>query len=91
MNLFTAFEQAKANAQHHLGKATTARLPFPGAYHAMAEAQRVFGVDPWPYGIEPNRRTLDAFLEFAHEQGVTARRVQVDELFPREMTAFSKT
>jgi 4,5-dihydroxyphthalate decarboxylase len=57
----------------------------------MAEAQRVFGHDPWPYGIEANRRTLDAFLQFAHEQGVTSRRVQVDELFPRQLTAFSKT
>jgi 4,5-dihydroxyphthalate decarboxylase len=91
MNLFKAFEQAKVNAQQHLSKATTARVPFPGVYHAIAEAQRVFGEDPWPYGIEPNRRTLDAFLRFSHEQGVTARRVQVDELFPRELTAFSKT
>jgi 4,5-dihydroxyphthalate decarboxylase len=91
MNLFTAFEKAKENAQRHLAKAVTSRVPFPGAYHAMAEAQRVFGHDPWPYGIEANRRTLDAFLQFAHEQGVTSRRVQVDELFPRQLTAFSKT
>jgi len=90
MNLFTAFDQAKANAQQHLGKATTARVPFPGVYHAMAAAQRVFGEDPWPYGIEPNRRTLDACLQFAHEQGVTARRLRVEELFPRELGAFSK-
>jgi len=90
MNLFKAFEQAKVNAQQHLGRAITSRVPFPGAYHAVAEAQRVFGEDPWPYGIEPNRRTLDAFLQFAHEQGVTACRVQVDELFPRELRAFAK-
>jgi 4,5-dihydroxyphthalate decarboxylase len=87
-NLFTAFEQAKTNAQQHLSRAVTSRVPFPGAYHAVAAAQRVFGEDPWPYGIEPNRRTLDAFLEFAHEQGVTRRRVQVEELFPRELGAF---
>lgn len=90
MNLFTAFDQAKANAQMHLGRAVTSRVPFPGAYHAVAAAQRVFGEDPWPYGIEPNRRTLDAFLQFAHEQGVTRRRVQVEELFPRELSAFVK-
>jgi len=90
MNLFKAFEQAKVNAQQHLGRAITSRVPFPGAYHAVAEAQRVFGEDPWPYGIEPNRRTLDAFLQFAHEQGVTARRLQVEELFPRELSALVK-
>jgi len=90
MNLFTAFEQAKTNAQRHLSRAVTSRLPFPGAYHAVAAAQRVFGEDPWPYGIEPNRRTLDAFLQFAHEQGVTRRSVQVEELFPRALSAFVK-
>jgi 4,5-dihydroxyphthalate decarboxylase len=56
----------------------------------MAEAQRVFGEDPWPYGIEPNRRTLDAFLQFSHEQGVTSRKLQIEELFPRELSAFAK-
>jgi 4,5-dihydroxyphthalate decarboxylase len=90
MNLFTAFDQAKANAQQHLRRAITSRVPFPGVYHAVAEAQRVFGEDPWPYGIEPNRRTLDAFLRFAHEQGVTNRRVQIEELFPRELSAFAR-
>ena len=90
MNLFTAFDQAKANAQLHLSRAITSRVPFPGAYHAVAAARRVFGQDPWPYGIEPNRRTLDAFLQFAQEQGVTSRRVQVEELFPRELSAFVK-
>jgi 4,5-dihydroxyphthalate decarboxylase len=90
MNLFKAFEQAKTNAQQHLNRAVTSRLPFPGAYHAVAAAQRVFGEDPWPYGIEPNRRTLDAFLQFAHEQGVTRRSVRVEELFPRALSAFVK-
>src|SRR3954452_8591591 len=29
-----------------------------------------FGDDPWPYGIEPNRVTIEWFLERAYEQGV---------------------
>jgi len=91
MNLYKAFAESKTNAQRHLGRAITSRVPFPWASGAVAEARRVFGEDYWPYGIEPNRRTIDAFLEFSFEQGVTHRRVQVEELFPRELTAFSKT
>ena len=34
-----------------------------------------------PYGLEANRRTLDAFLRCAHEQGVAERRMQPEELF----------
>jgi 4,5-dihydroxyphthalate decarboxylase len=91
MNLFKAFEESKANTLRHLGRATTSRLPFAWAFNAVADAQRIFGEDCWPYGIEPNRRTLEAFLQYSFEQGVTTRKLKVEELFPREVQAFSKT
>ncbi|MPZ55886.1 MAG: hypothetical protein GEU91_05160 [Rhizobiales bacterium] len=43
------------------------------------------GGDPWPYGIEPNRPTLDPFLTWLHEQGVAARSLKLEELFPPEI------
>jgi 4,5-dihydroxyphthalate decarboxylase len=42
------------------------------------------GEDFWPYGIEPNRPTLEAYLQYAHEQGVAARRLTPEELFVPE-------
>jgi 4,5-dihydroxyphthalate decarboxylase len=39
------------------------------------------GEDFWPYGIEPNRRTLDAMIRYSHDQGLAVRRLEVDELF----------
>ena len=42
----------------------------------------MFGQDFWPYGVEPNRRTLEAFLNFAFEQGVAHRKVALAEVFP---------
>jgi 4,5-dihydroxyphthalate decarboxylase len=54
-------------------------LPFMGRHVEWAE--QAFGTDFWPYGVEKNRRTLDAFLGFCHEQGVSHRRVDVTELF----------
>jgi 4,5-dihydroxyphthalate decarboxylase len=47
--------------------------------------QKIFGDDFWPYGIEPNRVTLEAFLQFAYEQGTLHRRLTVDELYPDEV------
>jgi 4,5-dihydroxyphthalate decarboxylase len=43
------------------------------------------GGDPWPYGIEPNRPTLAPFLTWLDEQGVVARALKLEELFPKEM------
>ena len=60
-----------------------APLPWLRAYSDRMKA--LFGQDFWPYGLEPNRRTLEAFLLFAHEQGVCHRRVVPEELFPEEV------
>jgi 4,5-dihydroxyphthalate decarboxylase len=37
--------------------------------------------DPLPYGIEPNRKMLDAVIQHAAEQGIIPRRVALGELF----------
>jgi 4,5-dihydroxyphthalate decarboxylase len=39
------------------------------------------GSDPLPYGIEPNRRMIEAVIQFAGEQGIITRPFRVDELF----------
>ena len=39
--------------------------------------------DPLPYGIEPNRRTLEAIVQYSVEQGILSRPFAVEELFPQ--------
>jgi 4,5-dihydroxyphthalate decarboxylase len=47
------------------------------------------GEDFWPYGLAPNRRTLETFLRYHHEQGLSGRRVAVEELFhPASLETF---
>jgi 4,5-dihydroxyphthalate decarboxylase len=49
----------------------------------------LFGEDFWPYGLEKNRTTLQAFVDFAFEQGVCHRRLELEELFPKQvLTSF---
>jgi 4,5-dihydroxyphthalate decarboxylase len=53
--------------------------------HAYLEQERaVFGDDHWPYGLEPNRKSLEALVSYVHEQGLSERRVAVEELFAKE-------
>ena len=89
MNLLEAFEAAKRRSLERLREYNTARIPLPWLPARTKEIATIFGEDFWPYGIEANRRTLDAFLGFAHEQGVCQRPLKVEELFaPETATRF---
>ncbi len=75
-NLVRAFSQARDRSVARVHDANASR--FPVMWRPAAE-------DGWPYGIEPNRTTLEAFLRFAHEQGVAARPMEPEELFPERL------
>jgi 4,5-dihydroxyphthalate decarboxylase len=90
MNLLKAFEEAKRRSLARLADVTASHAPLPWLGDYVERAQRLFGVDPWPYGVEPNRRTLEAFLAFAFEQGVCHRRLAPEELFPEQLAASYK-
>jgi 4,5-dihydroxyphthalate decarboxylase len=82
MNLLTAFEAAKRRSLARAFEATASRFPIPWSHERASLAAPLFGNDYWPYGIEPNRVTLAAFLSYAHEQGVCHRLMSPEELFP---------
>ena len=67
-------------------EARASRFLLPWAQRRGEEAQELLG-ELWPYGIEPNRTTLEAFLGFCHEQGVCARLLAPEELVPAEVQA----
>jgi 4,5-dihydroxyphthalate decarboxylase len=80
-NLFTALVAAKDASLARLAEMTASRVPLPWLPGRLAEARALIGPDPWPYGVEANRVTLDAFARYAYEQGVAARRLEPEELF----------
>ena len=90
MNLLTAFEAAKRRSVARTFEATASRFPIPWSHERASLAAPLFGADYWPYGIEPNRGTLEAFLHYAHEQGVCHRLMAPEELFPPEVASAFK-
>jgi 4,5-dihydroxyphthalate decarboxylase len=84
MNLFKAFEEAKRVSQARLTEIGISHIPLPWLPEHARRWREVAGEDFWPYGIEQNRPTLEAFLQYAHEQGVAARRLGIEELFAPE-------
>jgi 4,5-dihydroxyphthalate decarboxylase len=90
MNFYKAFEEAKRRSIERLSDITVSAAPFAWLAPYAERMQRLFGNDFWPYGLEKNRVTLQAFVDFAFEQGVCHRRLELEELFAEQALASFK-
>ena len=89
MNLYKAFEEAKRRSIERLSDITASHAPLAWLAPYTERMKRLFGEDFWPYGLEKNRATLQAFVDYAFEQGVCHRRLELEELFPGQvLTSF---
>jgi 4,5-dihydroxyphthalate decarboxylase len=79
--VFKAFEQAKATGLEKLSDTSATKVTLPFVEEALKNARTLMGEDYWSYGLEKNRKVLDYFLAQHHAQGLSSRRVSVDELF----------
>jgi 4,5-dihydroxyphthalate decarboxylase len=89
-SLTKAFTEAKRRAYQLYDQ--TAALPamLPWLVSHLEEIRTELGDDWWPYGLEPNRKALETFLRYHHEQGLSKRRFAPEELFARETLASYK-
>jgi 4,5-dihydroxyphthalate decarboxylase len=89
-SLYKAFTAARDRAYERLRE--TSALPYMIPFLPL-ESDRVLalmGRDFWPYGLEPNRHVLETFLRYHHEQSLSPRRLEPEELFaPQTLEAFA--
>ena len=89
MNLYQAFCAAKNEFVASFEDDSAMRLMLPGMVAELEETRELMGDDWWPYGFARNRTVLDTFLRYHHEQGLSRRRLQPEELFaPETLEAF---
>jgi 4,5-dihydroxyphthalate decarboxylase len=79
--VFKAFSQAKAAALELLSDTSATKMTLPFVEEQLKAAREAMGEDYWSYGVEPARRTLEAFVRHHHRQGLSMRHVPVEELF----------
>jgi 4,5-dihydroxyphthalate decarboxylase len=76
-----AFTRAKAVAAAKLADTSASKVTLPFVEERLAAARALMGDDYWSYGLAPNRHVLEAFLGHHHAQGLSPRRLAVEELF----------
>lgn len=81
VSLYSAFCAAKDLCCRLLLETGSPKATFGWLQAMIEEEQAVFGKDWYPYGVEPNRPSLEALLQYNYEQGLTPRRIGVEELF----------
>lgn len=88
-NLMTAFSQAKERSIARISDLTATTIPVPWLADLLGRSRGLLfkAGEYWPYGVEPNRRTLEAFLQFSFEQGVCHRLLRPEEIFAEETLA----
>lgn len=89
-NLFNAFNESKRRSLERLLDPAVSRYPLPWLPTYARQMRDLFGGDPYPFGIEENRPTLELFARYTHEQGIAHRRVAIEEIFPNGIMASVK-
>ena len=80
-SLYKAFVQAKRLADAEFAEVTALKIGLPWLTAEFDATREVMGNDFWPYGVGPNRKTLELMARYSHEQGLAVRPVAVDEMF----------
>jgi 4,5-dihydroxyphthalate decarboxylase len=80
-SLYAAFVESKRIARARLRYAGSLAAMLPWLQDEIEEIDEVFGGDPFPYGIEPNRPSLEALVQYMVEQHFIPEAIPVEKLF----------
>jgi 4,5-dihydroxyphthalate decarboxylase len=80
-SLYDALCEAKARTLARIGSSEALIATSPWLLADVEEARALMGEDYWPYGVDPNRNTLETLARHHFEQGLSTRQVPVEEMF----------
>lgn len=84
MSLFKASVASKNIALRNLQQTHALFASLPWLIRQVDHTRRIMGDDWWPYGIEKNRKSIDALCQYSFEQSLSVKRMSVEELFAPE-------
>jgi 4,5-dihydroxyphthalate decarboxylase len=83
-SLYKAFVYAQREAYEELYEAAALKFMLPWLIQHVEDTRALMGEDFWPYGADANLDTLETFLRYSQEQGLSKRRLTPKELFAPE-------
>jgi 4,5-dihydroxyphthalate decarboxylase len=82
-NLYQAFVEAKNRVYQGLYQTAAAKATLPWLIAEVERTRELMGDDFWPYGLEKNRKTLEAAIQYSYEQGMIKKQPEVEDLFAK--------
>ncbi len=89
VSLYQAFEQARQNCMDNLKIAEPPPISVPWVHEFANTVRELMGDDFWPYGVEKNRKEIEALCQYTWEQGLVPRKADIGELFAPNVTGLS--
>jgi 4,5-dihydroxyphthalate decarboxylase len=80
-SFYRAFSRARDIAYRSMYDTDALTVGLPWVIDELEAAHRIFGPQIWDYSIEGSRATLEALVAYLDEQGLSRRRMSVEELF----------
>ncbi len=80
-SLYKACEESKRWMLRQMRFSGAQRFMFPWLHDMIAEMDELMGANPWPYGLDANRKILNAFNGYLVEQNFLEKTKPIDELF----------
>ncbi|KAK8219313.1 hypothetical protein M8818_001047 [Zalaria obscura] len=80
-SLFNALDESKELARKRMNFTGALRYMLPWLPADLDEIEETFGDDCWPYGVEANRKTLEALVRFLEDQSMIEKAMPIEELF----------
>lgn len=90
VSVYKSFIQAREIALEELEEIAYYFVMLPWALDDYKHARELMPDDYWSYGLESNRKTMETFTRYHHEQGLSTRRVAPEELFAPSTLELSK-
>jgi 4,5-dihydroxyphthalate decarboxylase len=82
-NLYNAFLESKRRSIERLLDPAVSRYPLAWLPTYARKMRDMFGGDPFPYGIDENRKTFEQLALYTYQQGIAHRLMDVDDMFPK--------
>ena len=81
VSLYKAFCRARDVAYQWLTDTDALPVALPWIIDEVERSRELFGREIWDYSVEGSRPTLEALVAYAHEQGLTEKKLPIEALF----------